>query len=103
MDSSDFGCVLNMRADTRAVVEYVSKHTDGGVYDLATEWLFTPSAMFYAQTEFPGLSLAPYNKAIVKDIGAMYYYVHPEHVATLEPEYRVVERFNGRVLLKRGH
>jgi hypothetical protein len=90
-------------ADTRTVVDYVSKHLeeDNDNYDLATEWLFTPSAMFYVQLEYPDVSLAPYNKAIDKDAGATFYYVQPEHVPTLEPEYKEIQNMHGRILLQR--
>jgi hypothetical protein len=88
-------------ADTRAVVDYVSRHSEDTTYDLATEWLFTPSSMFYAQVEYPGLTIAPYTKEIVPEVDAAYYYVSPEHVAALETYFVPIENFRGRLLLKR--
>jgi len=88
--------------DTREMVETVAAMASSGdPVSLGVEWIFHPSAQFYVQTRHLPVRLAPYSKEVSKDNPVVYYYVHPEFVQQLEPEFSVEKNFGGKLLLRR--
>ncbi len=71
---------------------------------LQTNWAFHPSFYFYSATgKTPWLTLGDYNKEIISETNADYYYVFDSDYQTLEPRFKIIQKFDGgsRLLLKR--
>lgn len=90
-------------ANTFKVIEYLDKERNKQNTSLETNWLFNPSFFFYKYTgKTPWLDLKDYNRYIIPNTGAEYYYVLAEDYQILKTKFEPVLKFNnGCWLLKR--
>jgi hypothetical protein len=68
---------------------------------LATDWVFHPTTNFYIQTLDLPVFLAPYSKEVPVPEVVTYYYIQAHHLAALEAEYEVIDRYADRPLLRK--
>lgn len=92
-------------ANTFQVLELIEadKPADDRVF-LQTNWAFHPSFLFYASTgKTPWLTLGDYNKEIIPQIDADYYYVFDVDYPQLQDRFEIIAKFDGgsRMLLKK--
>lgn len=90
-------------ANTLKVIGYLDKARNNQNTSLETNWLFNPSFYFYKYTgKTPWLDLKYYNKSIIPNTSAEYYYVLAEDFSSLESNFEPVLKFdNGCWLLKK--
>lgn len=90
-------------ANTFKVIDYLNKSRNYQNTSLETNWLFNPSFNFYKYTgKTPWLDLKDYNKSLVPNTNAEYYYVLAEDYKALESKFEPVIKFdNGCWLLKK--
>jgi hypothetical protein len=89
-------------SSTRKMVYAVAANADDeSNVKLAVEWLFHPSTHFYVSTKKLHVDLEPYNKDILSDTPADFYYLHPDKATVLEQSFEHIQTFEGRWLMKR--
>jgi hypothetical protein len=82
-------------ANTFKVTNYLNKSRNSQNTSLETNWLFNPSFNFYKYTgKTPWLDLKDYNKSLVLNTSAEYYYVLAEDYKTLESRFDPVIKFD---------
>ena len=82
-------------AYTNRVLNYLDKHREDQAVSLETNWLFNPSFQFYTYTEqVPWLKLRAYNKDILPESDAQYYYILAEDYPQLEANFKPILKFD---------